>query len=439
MQYDVVVCGGGLAGVAAAVAAAKKGSKVLLIEQYGFLGGCATLGLVNPFMKYHLNKNKLLANKIFLEIIERLKDNGGAWGEPPQFFDPEVLKGVLFKICEDMNANILLYSKVLSASTENGVIRSIKVSSKEGIKEIKGTVFVDATGDGDLAASAGAKWEYGDGEVAQPMTLMFRIGNIDFKKFVEYLRSTSDCSEWVNLNYIEKCVEIGAPFSFAGLSKAINKYREDFPEIPAQNKVFFSTCFPRRGEAFVNMTRVQILSGLVSRDLTKATIMAYWQAYKLVLFLKKHVPGFEEAYLLESAPIIGVRETRRIIGEYVLTADDILKARKFDDAVAAGCYPIDIHPMRPSDKETIMKGPPPGDYYEIPYRCLVPLGLKNLLVTGRCISATHEAQAAIRVMPIACSLGEAAGYAAALAVEGNGLVREIDINTLQKLLDYRRR
>ncbi|RLE99863.1 MAG: hypothetical protein DRJ63_04000 [Thermoprotei archaeon] len=436
MKYDVVICGGGLAGVAAAIASAKMGCATLLVEQYGYLGGCATLGLVNPFMKYYVN-DRVLAGTIFAEILSNLRSEEGCWGKYCQFFDPEILKGVLFDLCEKYGVEVLLYSKFLRAKVRDSHIEYVELALKEGAETAKGLVFIDATGDGDLAVSAGAPWEYGDGEVAQPMTLMFRIGGIDFKKMLDYLKKSHDYVSWVSLERLESFIEKNQPFSFAGFSKLIKIYRKDFPDIPAQNQIFLSTCIPSRGEAFANLTRVQMLSGLYSRDLTKATVVTYRQARSIVNFLRKHVPGFEKCYLLETAPIIGVRETRRIIGEYVLKAEDIISARKFEDAVAAGCYPIDIHPMRPSDKETIMLSPPPGDYYEIPYRCLVPLKVTNLLITGRCISATHEAQAAIRIMPIVCYLGEASGYAASLSVEKEGLVRKIDVNTLQKLLKIR--
>jgi len=200
--------------------------------------------------------------------------------------------------------------------------------------------------------------------------------------------------------------------------------------IPRENVLYFPTT--RKGEIHFNTTRVIMVDGTKAKDLTYAEVEARRQMVELVKFLREKVPGFKNAYLLTSGVQIGVRETRRIIGEYILTGSDIIRARKFKDSIARGSYPIDIH--NPTGEGTVIKRLPPGEFYDIPYRCLVPKKVDNLLVAGRCISSTHEAQAAVRVMPIVVAIGQAAGTAAALAVKLNVYPRKINVSSLQETL-----
>ncbi len=405
---EVVVCGGGPAGLCAAIAAAQEGADTLLIERYGFLGGMATAGLVNPFMPYYTGGKQIIRG-LFQEIIDRL-DAAGGWSHRQDewardAFDPEIMKLVAQEMAEEAGVRLRLHTMVVDVAANDGHMEQVLLASKSGWEAVEGRVFVDATGDGDVAARAGAQYEQGRAEdgLSQPMTLMFRMGGVDEKR-------------------IPARGEINALYDEAKAAGEINNLRE--------NVLWFYTTRP--GEIHFNTTRVVKRDGTSAADLTEAELEARRQVGQMVRFLVEKIPGFENAYLMATATQIGVRESRRIIGEYVMTEDDVLGARKFPDAIARGCYDIDIHD--PGGTGTVIKQLPEGESYDIPYRCLCPRGFDNLLVAGRPISATHEAHSSLRVMPIAAALGEAAGVAAAMCVERGQTVTGVDVTALRQRL-----
>jgi len=402
-QHDVLIVGGGTAGVATAVAAGRNGADTLLIERYGFLGGTMTAGLINPFMTFHTGKEQIIQG-VFQEIIDRLKGMNG-YDEGTKAFDVEVMKIVADQMVREAGVKLMLHTCVIDAVVHENTIRGVEIHNKSGRQAVLGKVIVDATGDGDVAAMAGAPYEKGRKEdgLTQPMTLNFRMGGVDIEK-------------------MPPRQEINRLFEEAKAKGEVT--------IPRENVLWFPTT--RKGEIHFNTTRVVKVDGTKAEDLTYAEVEARRQMVELVNFLKRRVSGFENAHLLMSGSQIGVRETRRIIGEYVMTEEDILEARKFTDAIARGSYPIDIH--SPTGEGTVIKRPPPGASYDIPYRCLVPKNIDNLLVAGRCVSSTHEAQAAIRVIPIVVAMGQAAGTAAALAARLNVPPRRLDVSLLQKTL-----
>jgi len=394
---QVVVAGGGPAGIAAAVAAARRGVPAVLVERYGFLGGMATAGLVNPFMMWDPEGEPLVGG-VFQEMVERMRALGG-YSSPrePNAFDPEVFKVVADELCLEAGVQVRLHTLVTNVVVRNGRITSVGSESKSGSDRLRARVYVDCTGDADLAYRAGVPCDYGreqDG-IAQPMTLNFRMANVDIERMPP--------REEINRLY--------------DTAKA-----EGRVHCPRENVLFFYATQP--GVVHFNTTRVTGRSGADAGDLTGAEIEARRQTRELVSFLVRDVAGFEKAYLQQTAAQIGIRETRRIRGEYTLTADDVLTARKFPDGIARSSYPIDIH--SPTGAGTVIRNLPRGDYYEIPYRCLVPVRVDNLLVAGRCVSATHEAHASLRVMPQCFAMGEAAGTAAALAVKRAIPPREVD-------------
>jgi hypothetical protein len=403
-EHEVIVAGGGTAGIAAAVAAARNGVDTILIERYGFLGGTMTAGLVNPFMTFHAGGEQIIKG-VFQEIIDRLKDLDG-YDEETKAFDTEAMKLVADRMVKEAGVKLLLHTYITDVLvTREGAVRGVEVRNKSGRQVLLGKVTVDATGDGDVAVMAGAPYEKGRREdgLTQPMTLNFRLGGVDVER-------------------MPPREEINRLFEEAKAKGEIS--------IPRENVLFFPTT--RRGEIHFNTTRVVKADGTKAEDLTYAEIEGRRQMAELIEFLRRRVPGFENAYLLMSGVQIGVRETRRIIGEYILTGDDIVEARKFEDAIARGSYPIDIH--SPTGEGTVIKRLPLGESYDVPYRCLVPKKVDNLLVAGRCISSTHEAQAAIRVIPIVVAIGQAAGTTAALSVKHNVPPRELDVRLLQKTL-----
>lgn len=402
---EAVVVGGGLTGVAAAIASARNDAKTLLIEQYGFLGGMATCGLVNPFaLGYYVGKEQIIEGT-FQDILGNLKELGGL-GENGRTFDEEIMKFVLDEMIKEAKVKVLFHTLATDVSVKGSKIETISTESKSGRNKIAGKVFIDATGDGDIAARAGVPFESGrkkDG-LTQPMTLCFRMAEVDAEK-------------------MPSRKEITKLYKSAKKRGEITNPREDV--------LYFKTV--HQGIVHFNTTRVVRVDGTKVEDLTYAEIEGRRQVMEMVNFLRKNIPGFERSYLLMTAPQIGVRETRRIAGEYILTEQDVLEARKFKDGIARGSRCIDIH--SPTGEGTIMKNLKPGTSYDIPYRCLVPKKIDNLLVAGRCISATHEACSSIRVMPICTAIGEAAGVAGAQSIkEGYRPFRKLNVRTIQKRL-----
>ncbi|HBC85594.1 MAG TPA: FAD-dependent oxidoreductase [Lentisphaeria bacterium] len=404
--YDVIVAGGGPGGISAAVSAARNGMSVLMIERYGFAGGMATAGLVNPFMPYRSKKdqNHCLPTPVFMGILKSLSENN-ALEKGGLIFDDEILKLLLDKLLLESKVDILYHSLVTGAECSKGTVSRIYVACKDGEREFEAKMFIDGTGDGDLAEFAGFKTEKGRKEdgACQPMTLCFRLGGVK-------------ADDWKAL-----WQELNAIFKEGKANGTISDPREDV--------LIFRTLRP--DVVHFNTTRVIAKDGTTSTGLGEAEITARKQVWELFNIFKEKSPLCRDAFLMKTASQIGVRETRRVIGDYVLTAEDVVKAKTFDDGIARSSYPIDIH--NPSGTGTVLKDVE-GAFYEIPYRCIVPTGSWNLLMACRAISATHEAHSSLRVMPVVASVGEAAGLAAAEAVKGKIGVAEVDGKKLKKAL-----
>ena len=442
--FDVAVIGGGPAGTVAAVAAAREGARVVLVERYGFLGGTLTAAMVAPMMGFHAGDRQVVTG-IPGEIVDRLVAMGASPGhvpDPIDFcdsvtpFDYEGLKRVMLEMAVAAGVELWFHSVFLGARADGGFVRAARIWQKDGEKEIRAPVFIDASGDGDLSVAAGAQAEIGrpDDHRPQPMTLMFRLGGVDWDAVMDYLERHPDevqhgqgMHERIDIGWLRGLPSRG----FAGFRTLVRQAREAGEwTIPRDRLLVVEGVRP--GEAVVNTTRVVNRLGIRGDDLAAAEIEGRQQAYVVVDFLRGRVPGFARAYLLETPAQIGIRETRRIVGDYTLTAEDILGARKFDDAIACGAYPIDIHD--PVAERLVTKRVPPGEYYTIPYRCLLPKGGENWLVAGRCISATHEAFAAFRVSAIVMAIAQAAGTAAAMAAHARISPRGIDPQILRQAL-----
>jgi hypothetical protein len=432
-EADVLVVGGGPAGIAAAVASARNGAKTVLVERFGFLGGNATAGLVGPFMtSYSLDGKIQLIKGVFEELVERAEQLGGAI-HPSQVeggtefagfityghhrvtpFDPEAVKLVAAEMCLEAGVELRLHTFMVDTLVEDDGVAGVIVASKSGLEAIRAKVTVDCSADADIAARAGAPFHQGresDG-LTQPMTLFFRVANVEDEKVRAWRAAHPD----------ERRM-------FASIVKEARD-RGEFP-IPREGIGVYRT--PQPGIWRVNTTRLQRLDGTNVRDLTKAEIEGRRQVMFLMQFFRERCPGFEHCTLLDTAATIGVRETRRIVGEYTLTAEDLADGREFDDVIALCGYPIDVHSPDGSG------GGATGELevanvYQIPYRCLVPAQAENLLVAGRCVSATHEALGAIRVMPPSFAMGQAAGTAAALAVAEGVPPRKVPVPWLQETL-----
>lgn len=436
-SYDVLVAGGGVAGVAAAVSAARQGARTLLVEIYGFLGGMATAGLVNPFMSSFTSTGQPLVGGFFSEICARMKDLGGVFGRA---FDPEAMKYAAQEMILESGGELLLHTSISGARMKGSDIIGIEALTKNGMREIDARVVVDATGDGDVAAMAGAPVEMGgpDG-LTQAMTLMFTVGGVEMRKCLEYALKHPDQMRFPKPSSTDAVQQLlkGA-VGVAGFYREVDEAREK-GEFPLPQEMVFFISMPTPGQVVVNTTHIGGVNGTDSWDLTKAEIECRRQAMALMSFFKKYVPGFENSYLLQTGPQIGVRETRRVIGEHVFNVDDVSEGRKYPDVIMRSAYPVDIH--SPVGRGYVRKddgkpgiGPPPGDWYEVPYRCLVPLTVEQLLVAGRCVSSTHEGQAAMRIMPNCMALGQAAGTAAALCVDQGVAPRALSVDLLRSAL-----
>lgn len=436
-KFDVLVVGGGNAGCAAALAAARHGARTMLVERYGFLGGTATASMVGPWMTFHSGKKRIVGG-IAQEIVERLMRRGGSPGHLPDSsdyvptitpFDPELHKALLFEMMEESGVQLLLHSWVLDAICDGETVTGARFATVGGIREYAGATVIDSTADAYVAASAGVPTQQGDerGRV-QPASLMFRLSHVDLSKLATYLRLHPD--------QLRSSLEPGertasALTAVAGLYDLWKGAQDDGTvHIPRELVSFFISPYP--DEVTVNMTRVTDIDPLDPDDLTRAEVQSRKQVTELLAFFRKRVPGFENARIAATATQVGIRESRRIVGRYTLTRDDVLQARHFDDAIARSAYPIDIH--NPSGSGTTTQRLPEGASYEIPYRCLIPINRERLLVAGRCISTTHEALASTRLTPTVMTLGQAAGTAAALAMRTGAAVGDIDPRVLREQL-----
>ena len=405
-KYDLAVIGGGFAGVAAALAAARAGAKVLIVEKSNCLGGAAVNCLVNPFMPYWTEmdgKRVDLSAGIFKEIHDRLEHHNAMSKES---FLEEELKYILNEMVAEAKIDLLFHAYIFKVEKCDEHIASIVVATKSGEMHVEANYFIDATGDAQLAYLANCPTVLGreSDHLCQPMTLCFRVGNVDVEKFYASR---------------EKLKIAHAQSLAAG--ELIN---------PRENILVFKT--PIHNVLHFNTTRVVRKNPTSPEEVTEAEVLARRQVYEIYDFMKKHADGLENSFLMMTAAEIGVRESRMIVGDYVLTEQDCRNCVKFDDGIAACNYDIDIH--NPEGTGTSHYYFPAGEYYTIPYRSLIPKSAENLLVAGRCISSDHGAQASYRIMPVVCCIGEAAGSAVGLAVKQNCTVREIDVKELQNEL-----
>ena len=432
-EADVVVIGGGPAGIASAVAAARQGRRVALIEKYGFLGGMATAGLVSPFMKVHtVDGKRQIIKGIFEELILRMEKEGGAvhssklslgtpilgfLGKGHDFdtpFEPETLKRIADEMVSECGVKVFFHAHFLDVvRNEERSITQVLISDKSGIRSIKGRVFIDCTGDADVAVKCGEDFVMGDGNGSmQPATTMFRVAGVDTAKTVKYVEDNPD--DFMFIRLATKAREAG-----------------DF-SINRRRAIIYETLNP--GIWLVNSTRVQDLNGCDADERSSAEMEGRRQVDIAFKYLRKYVPGFENAVLIESGAEIGIRETRHIVGRYCVTEDDVMMGTCFEDCIALSGFPMDIHDNSGRNDQFI--APKHANCYQVPYRALVPVKTENLLIAGRSISATSGASAALRVMPTCFAMGEAAGIAASIALERGGAVSvsAVDPVRLRELL-----
>lgn len=412
-QVDVLVLGAGPAGVGAALSAARQGAKTLLVEQMGDVGGIATSGLMS-----HWTGNT--RGGIYEEILNRSADlpdsaDYGFNGSPRQIINPEHLKTALLEMLQEAGVDLLLYTFVCLPIMEEKRVKGVIVENKSGRQAIFAKIVIDCTGDGDIAARAGAAYRKGREEdgAMQPVSLMFKIGGVDYTKAVFPGK-------------FEDYIQIPK-----GEIHALGKQNLPFP---AGHVLLYRTSLP--GVVTCNMTNCIGIDGTSTKDLVKATLECRRQLAPILDFLRNFVPGYENCYLLSTASLIGVRETRHFEGHATITEEDIRSARVFPDwAVTYASFNFDVHNMTGNGLDaTGAQDAFAATYYTIPYGCLVPREIDGLLLAGRNISGTHMANANYRVMPICANMGQAAGIAAALCVQEGVRPRDVDVKVLQKRL-----
>ena len=438
-EWDVIVVGGGTAGSVTGIASARLGARTLVVEALGFLGGTATGALVTPFMR-NVAGGKELNRGLTDEIKARLRAQGDGAVDPDgndNWFNPEGLKFVLEDLLLEAGGEVLYHTYFVGAVVKEGWIQAVEVHNKAGLSTLRAKVFVDATGDADLAVAAGAPFQAGDEDGHhQAMSLRFLLGNVnldDLSRFLTEIGLPQPCPSFM---HFAMAWGSGSPleplFQKAVTEGVLQKRDGDY---------FQAFTVPGRpGELAFNCPRIDTKfdDGTNPWQLSAAQVDGRRAIRRLLNFCRRYLPGCEESYLVAVAPLVGVRESRRIVGDYVVTLDDILNCRMFPDSICRNHYPVDIHPVRGRGRRwDDLTGTPyshPDAFHEIPYRALIPKRVNNLLVAGRCISATFEAQASIRIQPNCHTLGQAAGTAAAMAAQNGVGVRDVDVSELKRIL-----
>jgi hypothetical protein len=444
-NWDVVVIGGGTAGLFAGIAAARRGAKTLVIERGGHLGGNMATGM--NLGGFYDGRDRQVIAGIPDELVRRVVAMDGGrghvffhdrdrWVSSTASIDPEVFNNVAFEMLKESGCKLWLYASFVRGFSNNGHVSSVEVVTKAGVCTLHSKVFIDASGDADLADSVGVPSERGGGKRQQAVTCMFRVSNVNLAEVERYMQervNTDQKTPWTFEN-----APLRASHKYWTPWKMLPEYQDRFPK---QFGVYYHGT---PGDIFVNCTHTAINS-LDAEDITEGTMLLRRQAMEYMAFFKKHMWGFENAYLSHVYDL-GVRESRRIFGDYTLTVEDMKSERSFDDTVAMGAYPPDLHDAKGGDIYISGKGwsedeeslpannLPYNPGYEIPYRSLIASTHDNLLVAGRCLSATFEAQAGARGMGPCAAMGQAVGTAAALAVAADTTPRALAPQAIRNAL-----
>lgn len=417
-ETDICIVGGGPGGIAAALAAARSGASVLLIEQRGYLGGMSTVSLVPCYTPYS-DHEKAVVRGIGLEILNEMKNRmqpelQKEWKDKFDWvtIEPETLKVIFDEKMQEAGVDLLYHTFVSNVIMNGDSIEAVVTHNKSGSYAVKAKVFIDASGDADLVYHAGGSFHKGDedGDL-QPSTMCFVLNCLDKKKYDAFTALNGSIEK-----HIVKAREAGEL-----------KVLHDWAAIGFRNNA----------TAGFNFGHVVGIDGTNTTALTNGNMKGRALVQHITDWLRKNIPGFENAEVAQTGEQIGIRETRRIVGEYVVTVDDFIACRSFPDDIARNAYYLDVHRSKPLDDGSYIEKVllPPGKSHGIPYRSLIPLGLSNVLVAGRTISADRATQGSLRVMPTCFAFGEAAGIAASIFVSKDlKNTRNVDISLLQRKL-----
>lgn len=430
-EVDVLVVGGGPTGIMAAEAAAVRGCKVMLLESRGYLGGNLTIGL--PILGFLNRQGKQIIKGEAQNLIDRLASRGGASAHKPcknhmslTIIDSEMVKDVALEIMEEKDVDVLMYVFVSGVIKEERKVKGVVIESKAGREAILAKTVIDCTGDGDVANDAGVAMRKGDEKGGmQPPTLMYSMRGVEVQKLRDAIVNHHNVFD---MDVMPPSQFVSGNFITVGLRAQIKEAEKAGLKIPVARTILITGL--NDDEIWVNMTRVNGVDSTKPESYTRGEITARRQIKDITEYLRRFVPGFEHSYIDRVAPFLGIRESRVMEGRYALTADDILSCRRFEDVIAVGGYPVDIHHSIGNDCTMHFC---PEDY-DIPYRCLLPKEFDNLLVAGRCASFTHEAMASTRVMSTCMAMGEAAGTAAGIAFENGVDVAGVDVGKVQEAL-----
>jgi len=429
-KWDVIVCGGGTAGVAAAIAAGRRKARTLIVERFGALGGTQTMGWVTPMMPNFIGGHKL-SRGISLELAERLLqfqptpadiDHNDYW------FDPVALPLIMDRLVEEAGVDCLFDATLVDAVKEGNAIKAVKVMTRAGLLTFEASAFVDCTGDAMLSMLADAELMGGNEEgIHQPMTLRFAMGNIDLVRFRKAAKHILRCDtdHYLEAGYGEAKNGPLGPWIRDAIDKGILE-EDDIGYFQ------FFTMNGKKNELAFNMPRIAGLDPLDPFAISTAYQVGREKVFRIAAFMKTYFEGCEEAHVSSIAPLIGIRETRRVVGEYVLTEEDHQTCRKFTNTIARNRYPVDIHLKVGTDYRKSFE---PHEYHDIPYGSIVVKGIDNLWVAGRCLSATFVAQSAVRIQPVCRATGEAAGCAAAIAASRGLRAKDVPYEDLLPYLD----
>ena len=430
-SYDVVVAGGGTAGVVAALAAARAGAKTLVIERLDCLGGMLTAGMMS--LTWCLNDmEKVIVRGIPLEIVNALKDKGATVDcnmdeEAFVIYDAEQTKLVINHLAkEETNLEVLYYTWIADTIMDGDTVTGLIIENKSGRQAVMAKCVIDATGDADICVFSGAEHTVVDPEKTHPATLIAKVGGVDVDKLRAFYAEHPDyigsfCGRWGH-----------SPFHTYRIDKELagKKLPERLDYLRDWFIIFHETV--RKNEIMLNMTGDTAVDGVNAKRISEAEDLSRTRIEECLEVFRMYMPGCENCYLITTASTLGIRESRQLVGQYTITLDDLVTAKTFPDTVCRGSSLIGSHSS--DGKDSAFQTLTPGTSFSLPYRCMVPVRVKGLLVTGRCISVEHKAMGGTRIMPVCMGLGQAAGVAAAICAEENISPAEVSVEKLQKIL-----